>query len=251
MNYYKRHIGDYHKKAGRLSMLEHGAYTLLLDSCYDREKFPTKEEALDWCWARSADEVAAVEFVLAKFFTLESGVYVQTTISENVAAYHENALKNKQIAIEREEARRLKREQSVHESARSVHESPPNHKPLTTNQEPLTNIKENSIVDSGESPVDKKDFLAELFDKFWSHYTTKQGKQKALAKFKAFLKGKSEGQCRFWMNLMLTYYMECRDKQVVGYDALHAATYIHNKRWEDNPEFMANFKKEWLENEQR
>ena len=252
MNYYKRHIGDYHKKAGRLSMLEHGAYTLLLDSCYDREKFPTKEEALDWCWARSADEVAAVEFVLAKFFTLESGVYVQTTISENVAAYHENALKNKQIAIEREEARRLKREQSVHEAARSVHESPPNHKPLTTNQEPLTNIKENPIVDSGESPaVQKDDFLPGLFDKFWQHYKTKQGKQKAKSAFCSFMKGKPEGKARFWMNLMLSYYMDCLERQVVGYDALHASSYINQKRWEDSPEFMASFKSEWIaENDQ-
>ena len=244
MNYYKRHIGDYHKKAGRLSMLEHGAYTLLLDSCYDREKFPTKDEAIDWCWARSTEEVAAVEFVLSKFFTLENGLYIQTTISENVAAYHENALKNKQIAIEREEARRLKREQSVHEQARSVHEAPPNHKPLTTNHEPITSSKENTIDDSSESP--RVDFLLELFEKFWKHYPTKQGKQKALAKFKLFLKGKSEGQARFWMNLMLAYYMDCRDKQVVGYAELHAATYIHNKRWEDNPEFMNEFKAEWL-----
>lgn len=113
------------------------------------------------------------------------------------------------------------------------------------------NKQENTLADSGESPAEKKDLLVELFNKFWSYYTTKQGKQKALAKFKSFLKGKSEAQCRFWMNLMLAYYMDCREKQVVGYDALHAATYIHNKRWEDNPEFMANFKKEWLENEQR
>ena len=43
MHYFKRNIGDYHKKAGRLSMLEHGAYTLLIDSCYDRERFPTMD----------------------------------------------------------------------------------------------------------------------------------------------------------------------------------------------------------------
>jgi len=51
MHYFKRNIGDYHKKAGRLSMLEHGAYTLLMDACYDRERFPTMDEAIDWCWA--------------------------------------------------------------------------------------------------------------------------------------------------------------------------------------------------------
>ena len=41
MHYYKRNLGDYAKKAGRLSMLEHGSYTLLIDACYDRERFPT------------------------------------------------------------------------------------------------------------------------------------------------------------------------------------------------------------------
>ena len=103
---------------------------------------------------------------------------------------------------------------------------------------------EKTIDDSSESP--KVDFLSELFEKFWKHYPTKQGKQKALAKFKLFLKGKSEGQARFWMNLMLAYYMDCREKQVVGYAELHAATYINDKRWEDNPEFMNEFKAEWL-----
>lgn len=91
------------------------------------------------------------------------------------------------------------------------------------------------------------DFLPSLFDKFWQHYKTKQGKKKAQEKFNIFLKGRSEGRARFWMNLMLAYYMDCLEREVVGYSALHAATYIHNKRWEDNPEFMAKFKAEWLE----
>ena len=60
MHYYKRNLGDYAKKAGRLSMIEHGAYTLLLDACYDRERFPTLEEAIEWTWARTPEEVAAV-----------------------------------------------------------------------------------------------------------------------------------------------------------------------------------------------
>ena len=73
MHYYKRNIGDYAKKAGRLSMLEHGAYTLLLDACYDRERFPTLDEAIEWTWARTDAEIEAVKFVLARFFTLEDG----------------------------------------------------------------------------------------------------------------------------------------------------------------------------------
>jgi uncharacterized protein YdaU (DUF1376 family) len=35
------------------------------------------EEAVDWCWARSKEEIEAVEFVLKKFFDLVDGVYMQ------------------------------------------------------------------------------------------------------------------------------------------------------------------------------
>ncbi len=243
MNYYKRHIGDYHKKAGRLSMIEHGAYTLLLDACYDREKFPTKDEAIDWCWARSVEEIAAVEFVLSKFFTLDGGKYVQTTIEENVAAYHENALKNKQIAIEREEARRLKREQSVHEAARSVHEAPPNHKPLTTNHKPLTSIKENTIVDSGESTVA---FLESEFGRFWKNYPVKKSKVPAKKNFLAMMKGKKDSQVRMWVDLILNYHLDCIDRQEIGADKLHPSTFLKQRRWEDDPQYMETFKQDWI-----
>lgn len=130
MHYYKRNIGDYHKKAGRLSMLEHGAYTLLIDSCYDRERFPSEEEAIDWCWARSDEEINAVKFVLSRFFTLVDGLYVQDRISEEIASYKDRALKNKEIAENRERERREKRERIEHDSCTDRH--------LTINQEPLT-----------------------------------------------------------------------------------------------------------------
>lgn len=112
-------------------MLEHGAYTLLLDSCYDRERFPTKDDAIEWCWARTQPEIDAVVFVLGKFFELVNGVYIQNRIQEELEQYKRNALTNKEIALKREESRRTNRE-------RTVNEPPPNHKPLTKNQEPLT-----------------------------------------------------------------------------------------------------------------
>lgn len=89
MHYYKRNLGDYSKKAGRLSMLQHGAYTLLIDACYDREQFPTHKEAVDWTWASSAAEIEAVEFVLRKFFTLEDGVYKQPEIERDIFQWHQ------------------------------------------------------------------------------------------------------------------------------------------------------------------
>lgn len=116
-------------------MLEHGAYTLLIDACYDRERFPTKQEAIEWCWARSPAEIEAVEFVLSRFFDLDGDVYVQQRIRDEVEAYHENAATNKRIATEREQKRR-ERARSVNDAPPYKHEAPPNQEPRTTNQEP-------------------------------------------------------------------------------------------------------------------
>ena len=138
MHYYKKNIGDYAKKTGRLSMLQHGAYTLLIDSCYDREKFPTLEEAIEWSWAITKDEIDAVEFVLKRFFTFENGVYVQSRIQEEIIEYHSKANKNKEIAIQREAKRRgesTKRE-------RIVNETSPNQEPITNNHKPNINTPE-------------------------------------------------------------------------------------------------------------
>ena len=38
MNFYPRFPGDYAKKTARLSLAEHGAYTLLLDEVYSTEE---------------------------------------------------------------------------------------------------------------------------------------------------------------------------------------------------------------------
>lgn len=139
MHYYKRNLGDYAKKAGRLSMLQHGSYTLLIDACYDREQFPTLEEAIEWTWASTNEEIEAVTFVLRKFFTLEDGVYVQKRIQEEITEYHGKAETNKRIAIERE----TKRKENITNRAKDntnreqdVNETPPNHKPLTNNHKP-------------------------------------------------------------------------------------------------------------------
>lgn len=82
MNYYRRHVGDYAKKAGHLSVLEHGVYTLLMDAYYDREQPPTKAEAIRQSKARTPEILQALDAVLSDFFILTNGVYVQPRIEE-------------------------------------------------------------------------------------------------------------------------------------------------------------------------
>lgn len=199
MHYYKRNLGDYAKKAGRLSMLEHGAYTLLLDAIYDRELFPTLEEALDWAWARDDAEVAAVKFVLSKFFILEDDRYIQKRVQEELEAYKAKAETNARVAKEREEKRKLKgrsehdTSRNVHESLEENHESSPNHKPLTINQEPITSNQyiytfdlayvNANLLKSGRRPVDQK-YIDELQPQFELYYANQHmADNKALVKF--------------------------------------------------------------------
>lgn len=138
MHYYKRNLGDYAKKCGRLTMLQHGSYTLLMDACYDREAFPTLEQAIEWTWASTEAEVEAVKFVLSRFFTLDKdGCYVQDRILQELLHYHKNADTNKRIAEEREAKRRGKSTNR----AQAVDEAPPNQEPLTINQEPRTIVE--------------------------------------------------------------------------------------------------------------
>jgi uncharacterized protein YdaU (DUF1376 family) len=146
VHYYKRNIGDYHKKAGRLSILQHGVYMLLMDAIYDREKFPTLDEAIDWVWASSQDEIDAVKLVLSKFFTVDGEVFVQARISQELQEYaglrEINAINGKKGGRPKGKTHSVsKKTHSVSDKSdqkANQSESKPNHKPLTTNHKPIT-----------------------------------------------------------------------------------------------------------------
>lgn len=91
MNYYERHLGDYARDASHLTMLEHGAYTLLLDRYYTTEQGIPADQAHRVCRARSRDEKEAVDTVLAEFFTLRDGVHHQKRVDAEIERYSESA----------------------------------------------------------------------------------------------------------------------------------------------------------------
>lgn len=125
-------------------MLEHGAYTLLLDAYYDREHPPTKQEAIEWSWARTPEEIAAVEFILVRFFHQDGEVYRQKRADEEIIKYKEKSQTNKRIAQEREHKKKQERERTVNEPYTDGH--------LTNNQEPITNnqkLKEEKTCPAG------------------------------------------------------------------------------------------------------
>src|SRR5690242_19915095 len=73
MNYYERHLGDYARDTGHLTMAEHGAYTLLLDRYYSTESAIPEAIVYRVAHARTGGEKAAVDRVLEEYFTLQDG----------------------------------------------------------------------------------------------------------------------------------------------------------------------------------
>lgn len=153
MNYYKRHIGDYAKKAGHLSVLEHGVYTLLLDAYYDREQAPTRAEAIRQARARTPEEVAAVDAVLADFFTLDGDRYTQRRVEEEFVKAEEVAKLN---AAKGKLGGRPRKPKGKPQESRRVSEAKPDESPEKPN--PLIHQSTNPPTDKQE-PAPKGDLL--------------------------------------------------------------------------------------------
>jgi uncharacterized protein YdaU (DUF1376 family) len=85
-NFYKRHLGDYAKDTKGLTMLEHGAYNLLLDFYYSIEKpLPRKKmELFKICQATHPRQRQAVNRCLSRFFSLTSLGYINKRAQEEI-----------------------------------------------------------------------------------------------------------------------------------------------------------------------
>lgn len=86
MNYYEHHLGDYAKDTGHLTMLEHGAYRILLDRYYSTERGIPANQAHRLARARSEEECRAVDVVLNEFFEQIDDVWIHHRVEREIAA---------------------------------------------------------------------------------------------------------------------------------------------------------------------
>lgn len=92
--WYPRDMGKYARDTKDLSMMEHGAYNLLLDYYYSKGKIeagnassnasllPDNSRAYRICCAITREEQKSVDDVLRKFFRLENGFFVNDKCEE-------------------------------------------------------------------------------------------------------------------------------------------------------------------------
>lgn len=85
VNYYERNLGDYYRDAGHLTMLQHGAYTLLMDRYYHTESGIPDDQKYEITRAKTTAERRAVDKVLVQFFCLsQTRVWIKPRCEEEI-----------------------------------------------------------------------------------------------------------------------------------------------------------------------
>lgn len=151
MNYYERHLGDYAKDTAHLTMIEHGAYGLLLDRYYGTEQGIPADQAHRIARARSKEEKQAVDDVLAEFFSLVEGVWTNSRAEEEIAKVAAKIPVNEAKKENEKERQRRSRERrkSICDALREYGIVPPWNSTITQLQTAL-DTAENA---SGHAPV--------------------------------------------------------------------------------------------------
>lgn len=85
MNYYERHLGDYARDAGHLSLLEEGVFCRLLDRYYVTERGIPEDQVMRVTRASTKAEREAVNVVLREFFSLTGGIWINNRAEEEIA----------------------------------------------------------------------------------------------------------------------------------------------------------------------
>ena len=99
-HWYPRYSGDYRAKTGGLSLVQHGAYTLLLDEYYNTGK-PLDANASVLhrvCSALAPEEQEAVNFILERFFIKTDKGYINKRVEEELVKRRDISDKRKKAA---------------------------------------------------------------------------------------------------------------------------------------------------------
>lgn len=103
LNYYNHHIGDYAKDTAHLSMVEHGAYRMLLDICYATERPLPAEPRAVYRLVRAVTKIErqAVDAVLTDYFEKKNDGWHQKRCDEEIAYATEKSQKARDSADKR------------------------------------------------------------------------------------------------------------------------------------------------------
>lgn len=103
MKFYKRYMGDYARDTKHLTMLQHGAYTLLLDAYYATKKPLPKEENIIFriVSAQKRSEKESVSLILKEFWELTNEGWINARAAKEISESIEKSENNRKSANKR------------------------------------------------------------------------------------------------------------------------------------------------------
>ncbi len=226
MNYYPFHIGDYASATRHLSWEEDGAYRRLLDVYYTTEK-PLPLESRACCrlvLATTEAQREAVATVLAEFFKETPDGWINTRADEEIAAMRV-----------KQQSQRDKANKRWHKP-----EQEPGNAPAQTNDATAYATAHSSDAIAmpptpTPTPTPKKENAPKVadirFEKFWSAYPSKVGKDAAR---RAFEKRKPDDETL--SSMLLAIDRQRRQPKWVkdgGEFIPNPATWLNEGRWQD------------------
>lgn len=152
MNYYRRYLGPYMKKTMHLSMVEHGAYGLMLDAYYSAETpLPADYDALNRiCRAMTPAERDAVRAVANQYFPVgKDGLRHNLRADQEIGVAQSTIEKQRKSGVESSARRWL----TDGLTGRSTDESTDGSaiQPLSLNQQPVPNNPNPSTTNQGKA----------------------------------------------------------------------------------------------------
>lgn len=136
MHFYQWHVGDYLTHTRHLTKMEDLAFRRMLDLYYTRER-PFNGSSSDVArLIDMRDDVAAVEAVLAEFFTRDGDEWRNSRADEEIAAYQDKVSKAQAAGRLSGQARRAKAERPLNGRATNPElPSTMNHEPVPRNHQ--------------------------------------------------------------------------------------------------------------------
>lgn len=164
MLWYKHYMSDFAQDTSHLTILEHGAYRLLLDHYYHTEGQIGSDHGQIYRVVRALDpaEQKAVDLILTQFFTLEDGQYKNHRADEEIVKYQAQREHNQTVG------KLGGRPRKNPEETRVVPEIKPGDNPSQKSDTKNNNNNNGQIT----------------FDQFWEVYPRKVKKKPAFAIWK-------------------------------------------------------------------
>ena len=234
MIWHKRYSGDYQRDTGHLSLCEHGAYAVLLDAFYSTEKPIPAAGAHRVARAFEKHERAAVDAVLEQFWKLTPDGWVNRRAIAEIAKANAKSDSARSAAQSRyadapANAERTQSERTCVDPADAEQRARVSD---VRRQTSVPDPDQSKIQPLDRPRVDRRPKADTEFDAFWSAYPRKIGKGAAR---KAWARATDRPHVAAMIANIRAHVDSDQWQRDGGQFIPHPATWLNQKRWDDEP----------------